>query len=129
MTDKVLSRHKTPSLLKQMGDRRMQNALQSLLSYGTVYIRTDENSTEVINPNEIYGAAMGIVERMRDERWLAIPTMDVVVMVRTAADLIERLKGYAVHAEDCDINQPFKGVEFPPCSCGLAALIKEIDGE
>lgn len=68
---------------------------------------------------------MGIVEELQDYASAAEYPADEAVMLR-AADLIERLKRYAEHHEDCDTNQPFKGVEFPPCTCGLTALIKEI---
>lgn len=68
---------------------------------------------------------MGIVDRLLDRHAQYGPRS---LEVR-AADLIERLKGYAVHDEECDINQPFKGVEFPPCTCGLSALIKEANDD
>lgn len=49
-----------------------------------------------------------------------------------AADLIERLKGYALHDPACLNVQPEYTadytIHFPhPCTCGLSALLKEID--
>ena len=44
-----------------------------------------------------------------------------------AADLIERLNGYAVHLPYCQSR--IKGLHENPCTCGLSALIKEIEGD
>lgn len=44
-----------------------------------------------------------------------------------AADLIERLRGYVRHDQICHtILLPDKGM---PCTCGLTALLKEIEGD
>ena len=75
------------------------------------------------------GSTMGIVERLRRRVKKPHGSRRPTSRELEAADLIERLKGYAVHDEECDINQPFKGFEFPPCTCGLTALLKEIEGD
>lgn len=47
----------------------------------------------------------------------------------TSADFITRLKGYAVHSDECAINgwMPRGDEPCPPCTCGLSALLEEID--
>ena len=72
---------------------------------------------------------MGIVERLRNLAKL----IDFKIgsnLANEAADLIERLRGYAQHGkrsdgEDCSAAW-VKGAE---CDCGLTALIKEIKGD
>ena len=49
--------------------------------------------------------------------------------IARAADLIERLKGYAVHDENCEDGWLTMGGEKRPCTCGLTALIKESNHE
>jgi len=44
-----------------------------------------------------------------------------------AADLIERLRGYADHTPYCQSR--IKGLHENPCTCGLSALIKEIEDD
>lgn len=45
--------------------------------------------------------------------------------MREAADALERLKGYAEHLFICDHHEWEGGGE---CTCGLAALLKDIEG-
>lgn len=73
---------------------------------------------------------MGIVERLLDRHAQYGPRS---LEVR-AADLIERLRGYALHDPACLNVQPEYTadytIHFPhPCTCGLTALIKEIEGD
>lgn len=46
-----------------------------------------------------------------------------------AADFITRLRGYAAHSDECAINawMPRGDEPCPSCSCGLSALLEEID--
>lgn len=61
---------------------------------------------------------MGLIERLRSNR--PIPTLP-----HEAADALERLKGYAVHDAGCSGYRD----DGESCSCGLSALLREIDGE
>lgn len=45
--------------------------------------------------------------------------------MREAADALERLKGYAMHDDGCAF---YGHGSQPACSCGLTALLKEIEG-
>ena len=98
---------------------------------------------------------MGIVERLRDlgvgsgneaadhiealeasvvgltqERNFHRETADLhAERITRAADLIERLKGYAVHDDGCGDGWSTMDNGKLPCDCGLTALIKEIEGE
>ena len=70
---------------------------------------------------------MGIVERLRETSCVfAVLEPEIAAEANQAADMIERLKGYAMHGPDCP------AWAFDPdyqcaCTCGLTALIKEID--
>ena len=69
---------------------------------------------------------MGIVERLRNLAKL----IDFKIgsnLANEAADLIERLRGYAVHLPYC--QSLVKGLHENPCTCGLSALIKENEGD
>lgn len=68
---------------------------------------------------------MGIVERLLDRPAQYGPSS---LEVR-AADIITRIKGYVAHSDECAINGwlPRGDEPCPPCTCGLSALIKEID--
>ena len=62
---------------------------------------------------------MGIVERLRNLAKL----IDFKIgsdLANEAADLIERLKGYADHTPYCQSR--IKGLHENPCTCGLSAL-------
>lgn len=70
---------------------------------------------------------MGIVERLRNLAKL----IDFKIgsnLANEAADLIERLRGYAAHEPLCPC-----GGDYPlpdeRCTCGLSALIKENEGD
>lgn len=78
--------------------------------------------------------------RTRDEPWDTYTvrlSVDHQSSIRTqtkeaeeydeAADLIERLRGYAVHLPYC--QSLVKGLHENPCTCGLSALIREIEGD
>lgn len=75
---------------------------------------------------------MGIVNRLLETSWVfAHCEPDVAAEAKEAADLIERLRGYAAHTDECAINGwlPRGDEPCPPCTCGLTALIKEIEGD
>lgn len=77
---------------------------------------------------------MGIVERLREGVFGSDQTKTDELLdfyMVHAADLIERLRGYAAHTDECAINGwlPRGDEPCPPCTCGLTALIKEIEGE
>lgn len=68
---------------------------------------------------------MGLIERLRngmtegsDLRWHVTP------IHREAADALERLRGFAMHYDDCDSEGG-----YGPCTCGLDALIAELEGD
>lgn len=75
---------------------------------------------------------MGLIERLR-----AIPVWMVEAMERgwqthgttayEAADALERLTAYAGHLATCDIMTHGVWSDPIPCTCGLSALLKEID--
>lgn len=75
---------------------------------------------------------MGIVERLRGRAAAARSentgtSLGHASHFDEAADLIERLKGYADHTPYCQSR--IKGLHENPCTCGLSALIKEIEGD
>lgn len=43
----------------------------------------------------------------------------------TRSDLVDKLIGYAVHDDDCNLNKAFS---TKSCTCGLSDLIKEVRG-
>lgn len=58
---------------------------------------------------------MGLIERLRN-------TMPPHYgKCRQAADALERLRGYAVHDDDCTTHP-----QNLACSCGLTALLREL---
>ena len=66
---------------------------------------------------------MGLIERLRDGPYTLGAITGEILELNDAADALERLKGYAVHDEDCAL-----GLHGPACSCGLSTLLREIDG-
>lgn len=83
---------------------------------------------------------MGIVERLRLVAAWHTPggptpkalrgridnvCLAAIAKIERQANLIERLKGYAVHGKACPVRWQQPG----DCRCGLTALIKEIEGE
>ena len=70
---------------------------------------------------------MGIVERLLHCSTRASDEY-LHELTGRAADLIERLKGYAVHDDGCGDGWSTMDGGKLPCSCGLTALIKEIEG-
>ena len=72
---------------------------------------------------------MGIVDQLRDgcphgliESHWTVDWEATEVMLNTAADIIERLKGYAVHDENCEDRGAYPG----SCTCGLSRLLREV---
>lgn len=41
------------------------------------------------------------------------------------ADLVDKLKGYAVHKYDCRADEAPEGVN--PCTCGLTEVLREME--
>ncbi len=73
---------------------------------------------------------MGLIERLRaipDRHGMMYDDYDDVM---TAADALEKLRGYAVHDISCDAYWPEGGGSIEcPCTCGLSALLKELGDE
>lgn len=87
---------------------------------------------------------MGIVERLRLVAAWHTPggptpkeprgridnvCLAAIAEIERQANLIERLKGYAVHDDGCGDGWSTMDNGKLPCTCGLTALIKEIEGE
>ena len=69
---------------------------------------------------------MGLIERLRNHAQWVEPEFDRVPSedLEQAADALEKLRGYAVHDDDCTTHP-----QNLACSCGLSAILKELTDE
>lgn len=48
--------------------------------------------------------------------------------LRATLALVDRMRPYLAHLKTCPMTAPWASENFGPCTCGLDALLREIDG-
>lgn len=74
-------------------------------------------------------AERGEIEAIRAHAATIMENAALKAEIERLRNIITRLKGYAAHSDECAINawMPRGDEPCPPCSCGLSALLEEID--